>query len=508
MLETSLNSQLTTTATDFEKQRNRSVLYNVLIMSGIGILSLYFLLSEHPDWTKLAWAAFFIAMWAVFYQPRYGLYAIMFFSLVGDIRISHFLPFDKNLSSEESIFYLHDSAAVSPVEILFTLTIGSWLLRLIMRKELNTIKYGALFWITSGFVALALFGFVTGVLRGGDIFIAQLELRPILYVIIMLTLTQNLITNPKHINNLVWAIMFALFIEGLFAIYFVQFSVFEVSDELTEHSASIHYNTMFTLFAASWVIKNGSWYKRLCLPILIPPVFYSFYVSDRRSAILALIIALGMVGLFLYQERRVLFNILVPTAIIGGLLYLGAFWNNTSPLGKPAQTIKTVIAPEQGSAKDQGSNYYRFLEDLNTYFTIQQSPILGIGFGNKFYQIVQMPDISFFIFWEYITHNSIFWIWMQMGVFGFIVMLYMISISIIKASRIAWRLPSSELKVFAIVSTTFLFMHFIYAYVDISWTSQSMLYLGVTLGLIKIYEDFGERLENGETIDDLYAIEM
>ena len=508
MLETSINSQYSTTANQLAKLRFNAAFRNVLAMVGFACVALYFLFATEPDWTKLAWAAFAIALAAIFYQPRYGLYAIMFFSLVGDIKVSHFLPFDKNLSSEESIFYLHGSAAISPVEIMFILTVFSWGLRLIMRREIGQIKYGALFWITTIFTAISVFGFVTGVLRGGDIFIAQLELRPILYIIIMLVLTRNLIDSPQQINTLMWCIMAALFFEGWFAVYFVQSSPFLVSDELTEHSASIHYNTMFILGAASWAIKNGSWGKRTILFLMMPPVLYSFQVSDRRSALLALIVSLGLVFLFMYQEREMLFKIMVPSAIIIGILYLGAFWNNTSSLGKPAQTIKSVLAPEAAGEKDQSSNYYRYLENVNSYFTITENPLLGVGFGNKFYRIVEMPDISFFIFHEYITHNSIFWIWMQMGVFGFVIMLYMISVSIMKAARVAWTLPSSEIKVFAMVSACYIVMHFIYAYVDISWTSQSMLYLGTTFGLVSIYEDFQVRLDNGETIEDLYAVKL
>ena len=95
---------------------------------------------------------------------------------------------------------------------------------------------------------------------------------------------------------------------------------------------------------------------------------------------------------------------------------------------------------------------------------------------------------------------------MQSGVFGFMTMLYMVSIGLMKSARIAWKLPSSEIKVFAIVGATYLFMHFIYAYVDISWTSQSMLYVGTVLGLIAVFEDYQVRLEQGESIEDLYLV--
>lgn len=85
-------------------------------------------------------------------------------------------------------------------------------------------------------------------------------------------------------------------------------------------------------------------------------------------------------------------------------------------------------------------------------------------------------------------------------------MLYMISLGIMKGARVAWKLPSSEIKVFGIVCATYLFMHFIYAYVDISWTNQSMLYVGTVLGLISLLEDYQVRLEHGESIEDLYLI--
>ena len=36
-----------------------------------------------------------------------------------------------------------------------------------------------------------------------------------------------------------------------------------------------------------------------------------------------------------------------------------------------------------------------------------------------------MPDISFFEFWEYIPHNNVLWIWIKIGFFGFVAMLFM-----------------------------------------------------------------------------------
>lgn len=506
MIESSLTSQFTATADDVAKKRTMLAWRNLVYVVAAGVVGAGIMISTTIDWPALAWALFLIALTAIFYEPRYGLYAIMFFGLVGDITVSSYLPFDKNLSSQESIFFLHSSAAISPVEIMFGLTTISWTLRLVMRRELHKVKFGVIFWALLAFIAFMSISLVYGVLRGGDIFIAQLEYRPFIYLFVLFILTRNLITNPKQINILFWCVMSALFIEGILAYVFVVNQVFTPSGDLTEHSASIHYNTLFILWVASWVVVKGSWYKRFALVAFFPPVLFSYIKSDRRSAMLALIIAVGLCCIYMIQERRFLFTILVPTAAVLGIVYIGAFWNSTSSLGKPAQAIKSVVAPGEISEEDQSSNYYRFLEDANSHYTITQNPLLGVGLGNKFLQIVQMPDISFFIFWEYITHNSIMWIWMQAGVFGFVTMMYLIGLGIMKGSRVAWNLPSSEIKVFAMVCATYLVMHFIYAYVDISWTSQSMLYIGVALGLITIFEEYEGRLNNGETIEDLYAI--
>jgi hypothetical protein len=139
------------------------------------------------------------------------------------------------------------------------------------------------------------------------------------------------------------------------------------------------------------------------------------------------------------------------------------------------------------------SNAYRIIENINTTFTIKQRPLTGIGFGNKFYIIAPLPDISFFTWWEYITHNSIMWIWMQAGVGAFISLLFLIGMSVIVGVRTLWRMPGGDLSAFALTATLYVVMHFIYAYVDISWEAQSMIYVGTMMGLINNFERIAMR---------------
>lgn len=49
-------------------------------------------------------------------------------------------------------------------------------------------------------------------------------------------------------------------------------------------------------------------------------------------------------------------------------------------------------------------------------------------------------------------------------------------------------MPKGDMRVIALVGVTYICMHFLYAYVDMSWDVQSMLYLGAMLGLINSME--------------------
>jgi hypothetical protein len=138
--------------------------------------------------------------------------------------------------------------------------------------------------------------------------------------------------------------------------------------------------------------------------------------------------------------------------------------------------------------RDQASDVYRIIENYNILFTIRSSPLTGIGFGQMFYMVISLPDISFFVWYRYITHNSIGWIWMKTGVGGFISMLFLVGLSIMAGVRVLFRVEDRMIKAVVLTSTLYILMHFIFAYVDMSWDNQSMTYIGTAMGLISCAE--------------------
>jgi hypothetical protein len=234
---------------------------------------------------------------------------------------------------------------------------------------------------------------------------------------------------------------------------------------------------------ALWLYK-GPLKARLLIPLMALPVLITFLTTQRRAAFIALVIALVFMVFILYKENRLAFWAIVPTLALLVTVYMIAFWNNQGTLGFPARAIKSQLVPQQASLRDRYSDIYRVMEDYNITYTIRQAPLTGIGFGQMFTMAVNLPDISFFVWYRYITHNSIGWIWMKTGIGGFVAMLFLVGLSIMAGVRALYRLPGGTVSAVVLTGTLYILMHFIFAYVDMSWDSQSMIYVGTMMGII------------------------
>jgi hypothetical protein len=248
---------------------------------------------------------------------------------------------------------------------------------------------------------------------------------------------------------------------------------------------SIHFNAFFALLMAAWIYR-GSVARKILMPMMAPFVIYSLAANHRRAGFLTLGIILGLLVLMLYRENRKLFWAIAPTGCVAFMVYLAAFWNNGGGLGSMARAVRSVIG--QPSVRDASSNMYRDLENINIMYTIKTAPFQGVGFGQKFHIIVPMADISTFEWWEYITHNSIMWIWMQVGVLGFFIMLVLIGLTMVLGGRLIMTMPRGFLRMTAVGATLYVLSHFVFAYVDMSWDISSMVFVGTMMGIINVLD--------------------
>ncbi|HEU5011542.1 MAG TPA: O-antigen ligase family protein [Roseiflexaceae bacterium] len=442
-----------------------------------------------PNVSQIAWLCFIIIVGIVLRQPRYGVYIIIGLALTGDIVLTPWYPFTKNLSSLESIMYVSRSLNFSPMEIVLALTYLSWLGRAAMQRKLAWFS-GPLLAPMLVFTGCVAYGLIYGLGTHGNSNVGLWEVRAIFYLPAMFVLTSNLIETREHVSHVMWAVIIGLFLDSLsgfsFAVFTLQFK-FSTVEAIAEHSNSIHLNSLFVLMIGAWLYR-ASYALRLIPLVMLPTTLLTYAANQRRAAFITLGVAFVVLAIIVYQRHRMFVLCMLPIVAVVGSLYLAAFWNSHGVLATPARAVRSMFTPDDASSRDGSSNEYRQLENMNILFTIKTAPLRGIGFGHKFYIVVPMPDISFFVWWEYITHNSLLWIWMQTGLFGFLALITLIGQAIMRGTWALFRMPDGDLSVVALAALSYVIMHFTFAYVDMSWDLQSMLYMGVMMGLINSLE--------------------
>ena len=446
------------------------------------------LLRSGPGPAVLGWLALVAVVAAIVYQPRWGVFLTIFLGLVGDGLLMPWYPFLKNLSSGESLLYAGDALIFSPNEVCLVLTTVSWLGRGLVRRKLDLFT-GPLFWPALLFMGMIAFGLVYGIGRGGNVNVALWEARASFDLPLLLVLVSNLVRARGQLNSLLWAIVLGVFVKGiagdLFFLVELQGSL-GGREAIAEHGASIHLNALFVFAVSAWLYR-ASPAKRIALPLMSLVAVLTYMMNQRRASYIALVLALLFVAVELYRVNRAVFWRLIPALALIAVAYVAAFWNSTSPLGQPVRAIRSVIAPAQGG-RDDLSNVYRLIENINTNYTIHRVPLTGVGFGQKFFVIVPLPDISFFVWYEYITHNSVMWIWMKAGALGFFALLLLIGMGLSSGARATRRMPVGDLSAITLTATLYILMHFVFAYVDMSWDNPGMLMVGVMLGVINVSE--------------------
>jgi hypothetical protein len=439
---------------------------------------------------SVAFVVFILAALACSLRPRIGVYAIVSLTLVGDIVTTSWWPFTKNLSSRESILYLTDSVSVNPLEILLLVTTVSWLLQRLVDPTWR-FQRGALFTPMVVFTGFVIFGFLRGkVLGNGDTRIAIFEVRPLLYLPLVYILITNLLSTRRQYKIVLLLAFTAVAIQSIFALSYyrgLSDEQREVLESLSEHSATIHMNALFVFLLALMVFKCRK-ELRWFVAFLVPTVVYAYLLSQRRAAMIALIVGVAALTAVLFYRRRRMFWFFTPAAFVVAIGYLGATWNASGALGLPAQAVKTVLFPEQLGGADRSSDLYRRIEAYDLWFTIRSQPVIGVGFGQKFLHPVALPDISFFEFWEYIPHNSVLWIWLKTGFLGFVAMLFLFGRAVQLGARSVLAVRSAEQAAIVIAGLTYVFMFLVFAYVDIAWDVRSTVFLALAFALCGDFE--------------------
>lgn len=189
----------------------------------------------------------------------------------------------------------------------------------------------------------------------------------------------------------------------------------------------------------------------------------AIFVTGRRSATLALLVGGAAMAWYLIPRRPGLVGGLSVLLLVVGAAYMTTFWSaEYGALAQPARAVRSQFDP---SPRDLSSDQYRKIEITNVVATIEDDPLLGVGFGNPFREEEKLPDLtSFWPLQLHQAHQSVLWLWLKMGVVGVVAFL---SLWVIAVSRCALAIRNTPgVPVAGITAAAGLFMVFGFANVD------------------------------------------
>jgi O-antigen ligase len=347
--------------------------------------------------------------------------------------------------------------------------------------------------VLAGFLV---FGLMVGLLQGGDFNSALWESRYLFYVVVGYFLTAHYVQDRAHVQRLVSVFLVAVGvygIEGTFRYFaLIQTHVLKLAPEfLYGHEVPVFLTGYIVLVLAMFVLGAPKW-QRVVGVLLMPTVLFTLLGSGRRAGQICLIISLVVMALvWLFVHRKAFLMMSIPMLLIA-LVYFPLFWNSTGVLGQPARAVRSLYDP---SSRDASSDNYRDLEGLNVTYAIQNAPLTGIGFGRPFIFYVPLPDLSWWPFWHYEPHHNLLWVWMKMGMGGFIAFFALMTAALARSARIIRVNTLPEARILAMLAIACLVSTLVFSWVDLGLVNPRLtLLMGVVLGGIS-------RLSDGDTRD-------
>jgi hypothetical protein len=458
----------------------------ITVSAALGLIAV----QSTPRFFSLPLTMLLISSVLVIVKPVAGPYVIAFFAVMSDGVINPWYPFTFGLSNQGSVLFVTNSLTISPLELLLILTAVGWLLRLLIDRSSPRLVRGVLWRPMAVFTAFIFFGIVVGLGTGGNRYAAIWEFRPFLLLPVLYVVVTNLFTTRRHYAWLGGVVLLSLVVHSVLALQAL--SVMPAAERATleslvAHPASVQLSIVLFVAIASWTIKGAPRWLRWLSLVASVPVGWAWLVSQRRAAVVAFAFSIIVLGVLLTKLNPRLLRKVGPVFVVVCVAYIGAFWNSQGTAGFPAQAVKAVISPNTISQTDRDSDIYRYIENYDISVTIHAKPITGLGFGQKFYRPIALPDISFFEFYEYIPHNAVLWIWMEMGVGGFIAMLFLFGSALRAGTRATLGLMRGLDALVVLTALAYLAMFLVFAYVDMAWDAASMVTVAIAMAICDRY---------------------
>ncbi|HZS21202.1 MAG TPA: O-antigen ligase family protein [Pseudonocardiaceae bacterium] len=448
------------------------------------------------EWLAVGVVLFGAACVLTCWRPRYGLTCVIVAAVVLEPipqdPITHIgWQLQSDLASWTPLSFVH----LFPLELLLLVTLGAVVVqRLVAHQPWTRADLRRPMLLLLGLVVVSL---AWGMSRGGWSSAALWQTRGFFALGAVALLAPQVYRTRAEIETVVNLIVVGTVLSSVEILWrrYTQVDAWRgvPIDLAFAHDTPVFMNFVVVLLLAR-LIWPSSGRQRLGA-LAIPLILWAEMATQRRAGWVGLDLALLLLAAFMFRMRRKHFFLLVLPLTLLYCGYLGVFWNSEGILAQPARAVRSISNP---NARDQSSNYYRYTETADIRLNIRANPVTGIGFGKSFIFYIPLADLSSWVFWHYIAHNSLLWLWMYTGPIGFIAFLSLIGNGIVRGVQILKRSTRSHSAPYLVALTSALLMIASYSYVDVSLTSIRIAAIfGLTLGAIGVWPHLSVSDEGG-----------
>jgi hypothetical protein len=425
----------------------------------------------------------------IFYRVDWGFYLFFFMALLFDQyhvpgfdSITFKADYFKNLK-ENAHIPSFSAGVINPVELQLILMLLAWFVAISFRKK-SKIQHIYEWGLGVIFLISLIASLVHGMKTGGEILPALWELRALFYFGFLFFFVSQVIQTKRQIEILMWVFIAGVAIKALqgtvrFAKLGFSFAGFET---ITNHEDPV-FITILVIFLISLIILKGNNKQRNALLVLLIILVLGFLAGQRRAAYGGLFVSIAAFIILLHgKEKAMILKALLPFLFII-LIYSAAFWNSDSRIASPLKLVRSGIDPD-AEGERYLSNLYREFERYNLAHTARTSPVVGIGFGKKYINVIPLANIKFPLR-DYIPHNEILWVFVKSGAAGFFIFWLFFNALIFRSASLYTKLRDPYLKSICILIVIAIVNQMTVSYYDLQLTYyRNMIVLGTLCGLL------------------------
>jgi len=399
-------------------------------------------------------------------------------------RVSYF----KNLKEIPYLPYFSMGDA-NVFELHFLFIIVVWVALLCIRRDVRARPVALWFPACLWFVWLVS-AFAYGMSRGGDFMPALWETRALMYLGVVYVFVPQVIRTKENITAFFWVAIVGITFKAFEGIARYQGNGWSMVgyEAMQAHEDPLLITTLFFLLLGL-AIFGGNKGQRRALLVLLFPLLLGFYVGNRRAAYAAF--CLSFVAFLVMIPRKNLLRALayiVPVLLLA--TYAAVFWDSDGSFAGPIKQMKSGFDKDESSGqeivKDRNyySNLYRKIEDYDLAVTIQNAPAVGIGFGTKYEQPLDLVPLDFALR-DYMAHNNVLWLLAKGGALGFFLFWFFLNSVGFRGASLVPRLKDPYLKTVCTLSVVSVITLVTAAFFDLHFVRyRTMIYFGALLGLI------------------------